>query len=258
MSIMVKALTYGRAGNFYFQVAASIAYALKHGLDFTVNNTTTNSFWNPLYLQHLVNPNWEPSMEAITITEPHFHYAPIPFDESFRNKNVILNGYWQSENYFKEYREEILKAFSYPWTLIPDICSIHARFGDYLTIPGKHILIDEEYLMTAISIIKRERNIHKFKVFSDDIRYFKNNFGSMYDFEYSTNKGEVDDIVGISCCHSHINSSSTFSWWGAWLGRNEDKMIITQSKWFQDGWNEGQGEINPIGIIPESWIKIGE
>lgn len=255
---MVKALTYGRAGNFYFQAAASIAYALRHGLDFSVNNKTSDAFWNPLYLQHLVNPQWNDELAFVKIKEPHFHYAPIPFEESWRGKNIILDGYWQSENYFKEYRREILDAFAYPWSLIEDTCSIHARFGDYLTIAGKHILINESYLRTAMNIIEDKTGITRFKVFSDDLKYFKANFGHIYNFEYSTNKGEVEDILEISCCHSHVNSSSTFSWWGAWLGRNEDKIIITQDKWFQDGWNEGQGEMNPISIIPESWIKIGE
>lgn len=255
---MVKPRTYGRAGNFYFQVAATIGYAIQHGLEFSIPDHTGDLYWNPLYLQHLVDPFFNPHMEQVVLKEPHFHYAPIPFQEDWRRKNIIIDGYWQSENYFKEYRKEVLDYFMYPWQLIPDVCSIHARFGDYLTIPGKHILVDRPYLEAAIAMIKKIKNIHRFKVFSDDLRYFKFNFGDLYDFEYSTNKSEVDDIVEISCCHSHINSSSTFSWWGAWLGRNEDKMIITQSKWFQDGWNEGQGEINPIGIIPESWIKIGE
>lgn len=253
---MVRARTYGRAGNFYFQAAASIAYARRHGLEYSINDVTSDPYWNPLYLQHLVNPNYISSLSQVMVKEPHFHYAPIPFEESWRDKNIILDGYWQSENHFQEYRKEILEAFNYPWTLISDVCSIHARFGDYLTIVGKHILVNEPYLRDAMQMVINKTGITKFKVFSDNLQYFKEKFGHIYDFEYSTNKGEVDDIVEISCCHSHINSSSTFSWWGAWLGRNEDKVIITQDKWFQEGFNEGQGELNPISIIPDSWIKI--
>lgn len=254
---MVKALTYGRAGNFFFQCAAAISYALKHGLEFTVNDTTSSEFWNPLYLKHLVNPKWDPNLPSVILTEPHFHYAEIPFDESFRQKNVILSGYWQSPLFFKGYEKQIIELFGYPWSLVPDVCSIHARFGDYLTIAGKHIIVNKEYIEQAIRIIRREKNIHRFKIFSDDLNYFRSNFGNIYNFEYSTNKTIEEDLVEISCCHSNINSSSTFSFWGALLNRNPDKMVITQSKWFGDGWkDEYQREVLTHTIIPDEWIKI--
>ena len=68
----------------------------------------------------------------------------------------------------------------------------------------------------------------------------------------ATSTNEVDDLVEMSCCHSNINSSSTFSWWSAWLNRNPDKVIITQEKWFQDGWMN----MNTEDIIPSNWHKL--
>ena len=253
---MVKALNYGRLGNSHWQNAVAIVYALRHGLEFTVPNTTNDSYWNPIYLQNLVNPNWNPNLPSVQLNEPHFHYAPIPFDESFRSMNVILNGYWQSWNFLSGYEKEIIELFNYPWHLEAGVCSIHARFSDYLSIQGKHILVDRPYLETAISIIKREKNIHRFKVFSDDLRYFRENFGSVYGFEYSTNTDIIEDLVEISCCHSQINSSSTFSWWSAFLNRNPDKMVITNSQWFQEGWKDDHGVVDTSDVIPEEWVKI--
>jgi hypothetical protein len=239
-------------GNVLWQVSACVAYAQKHGLDFSVQNTSTHSFWNPLYLQHLVNPNWDESKERVLIKEPHFHYAEIPFDESWRDKNIILDGYWQSYKYIEGYSDKILELFNFNWHLIPDVCSLHCRFGDFLTIEGKHILPTNEYISTAISIIQKKTGIQKFKVFSDDLRYFKEKHGHLYNFEYSTNTNEVDDLVEISCHHSQINSSSTYAWWGAWLNRNPEKIIVTPELWFQPNWDGA----NTNDIIPESWIKV--
>jgi hypothetical protein len=253
---MVKCLTYGRAGNFYFQVAACIGYALKHGLEFTIPSHSTHEFWNPIYLQHLVNPRWNDRLERITIDEKQFCYDEIPFDESWRDKNIVLNGYWQSHRYFSGYEKEIIDLFGYPWHLEPDVCSIQARFGDYLTIPGKHIIMDIEYLGKAMDLVTRVKGITRFKVFSDDLKYFQNNFGGLYPFEYSTNRQIEEDLVEISCCHSNINSSSTFSWWSAFLNRNPDKMVVTPKDWFQPGWRDDHGVVDTKDVIPSLWFKI--
>lgn len=245
-------MNYGRLGNVYWQVAAAIAYALEHGLEFTVQDRTSHEFWNPLYLQHLVNPDWEPWRESITLKEPHFHYAgPIVWNESWWNKNVILDGYWQSWLYIKDYIQDIIRLFNHPYRVQNKI-SLHARFGDYLTIPGKHILVNEEYITSAIALIRERSGIDKVKVFSDDIAYFKNNFGHLCDFEYSTNTDIVKDLEEISWCMHNINSSSTFSIWAALLNRNPEKIVVTQKEWFQPGWDNA----NTSTILPPEWIKL--
>lgn len=251
---MVSFRAAGRMGNFLFEAASSYGYARRHNLEWSVPNWTTNNFWSPLYLQHLVHPEYN-KREDVLINENGMQYQEIPFKEEWRNKNIVLNGYWQTDLYFREYREDILNLFAYPYKMIEDTCSIQARFGDYLIIEGKHILVDESYLSNAMKYVNEETGISKFKVFSDDINYFKTNFGYLYDFEYSTN-GIEQDLIEISCCHSNINSSSTFSWWGAWLNRNPEKIVVTQEKWFQDGWKDGSILADTSNIVPENWIKL--
>lgn len=242
----------GRLGNFFFTCATSWAYAKRHGLKFSVPTRTSNEFWSPIYLHHLQAPDYNAAIPAMMVKEKNFHYNEIPFNESWRDKNITLHGYFQSPLYFDEYREELLNAFNLHWELIPDVCSIQARFGDYLTIAGKHILVDEPYLKSAMALITEKTGITRFKVFSDDLNYFQNKFRHLYNFEYSTNNDIMADLIEISCCHSNINSSSTFSWWAAYINRNSDKITITQEKWFQDGW----GGADTKDIIPENWIKL--
>lgn len=240
----------GRAGNFLFECANALAFSLKHNLDFTVPLVTSNEYWSPIYLNHLQNHSYNPNLESINIFEYSHEYNEIPYKQEYKNCNVIFNGYYQSEKYFKDYRDEILYLFKLPYEL-KEVCSIHARYGDYLTIEGKHIIINEQYLIKAMSLIKEKTGLSRFKVFSDDIEYFKSQLGHLHDFEYSGNTDEMSDLIEISCCHSNINSSSTFSWWGAWLNRNKEKVVITPEKWFQDGYH-----LNTNDIIPSNFIKL--
>ena len=252
----VSFLPAGRAGNFFFTCAAAWAYAKRHGFDFSVPKYTTSEFWSPLYLPHLQNPEYNDQQPRVIVREKHFHYAPIEFSEGWRGNNIVLSGYFQSYKYFNEYRDEMLDAFALPWHHIPDVCSIQARFGDYLTIEGKHILVDEPYLKSAMELVTAETGIIRFKVFSDDLNYFKHNFGHLYNFEYSTNNDILSDLIEISCCHSQIGSSSTFAWWGAYLNRNPMKAVVQQGQWFQQGWSDGNGVVDTSDLLLPEWYII--
>src|SRR5690242_837430 len=105
---MVGTRFYGRMGNVLFQAAHTIALALKNGQDFSFPNRTIDPYWHPLYLQHLVNPKWQQGREDVLINENGMAYQEIGWKEEWADKQVVLNGYWQTEKYFKEYRNEIL------------------------------------------------------------------------------------------------------------------------------------------------------
>jgi len=246
----------GRAGNFMFEAATSLAYALKHGLDYTIPLHTSNEKWSPIYLKHLQDRSYNPHLHKIELWENGHQYQDIPFKEEWRELNISVEGYRQSEKYFKDYRSEILYLFDVPYEKV-NRCSIHARYGDYLTVKDnkgqyKHVVVDEAYLSRAMNHIIDNTGVSTFKVFSDDIELFKQRHGGMWDFEYSSNTNEWDDLVEISCHAHHINSSSTFSWWGSWLNRNPDKVIVTQEQWFNGNWMN----LNVDDIVPENWIKL--
>ena len=58
------------------------------------------------------------------------------------------------------------------------------------------------------------------------------------------------DMQLMSMCKHNIIANSSFSWWGAWLNSNPDKIIIAPSRWFNDT------KINTKDLLPESWIQI--
>ena len=105
---MVSFTNAGRMGNWLFEAATAMAYALKHDLDFTVPNVSSNPKWNPIYCLHLVNSSYNPDIEKIQLWEGKHSYEELPFEESWRDKNIIVEGYRQTAKYFDEYRSEIL------------------------------------------------------------------------------------------------------------------------------------------------------
>ena len=187
----------GRMGNFYMEAFTAYAYAKKHGLNFSVPAQTTSEYWSPIYAKHLINDNWVGLHNAdVIIDEQGHNFSELPFDENWRGCNILLRGYFQSENYFKDYRENILNDFKFKWQLKKGWCSIHLRLTDYVLHKDRHHNISDEYISNAINYFI-ERDINKFMVFSDDMmqaiqRINKEKYPNAQ-FEYSIDKTPEED-----------------------------------------------------------------
>jgi hypothetical protein len=266
---MVIAKNYGRMGNVLYQNACSIQYALKHGLQFSIPNTTNDPKWNPLYLQHLANPGFNPNLPAVTIKEKCHEFQDIPFlEEYFTDENVVLDGYWQSYKYFDWCRDKILELFNFPWEMKRGIVSIHVRRGDFLKYPQKHFVLTDEYLYSSILKMEEKvcvngKSLPDYLFHSDDIEWCKDfveksrrwsNFFENRMVWFSECKTEVEDMISMSCCEHNIISNSTFGVWGAELNRNPNKVVIVPSKKYWFGPSESHLKIDDI-YRPE-WIQI--
>lgn len=245
---MVTFTPQGRMGNYLFELATAMGYAFKNNIEYTAPFITLHEFWNPIYLKHLQNPKYNPNLPQAVIREYQHQYQELPFNESWRDVNIVLSGYWQTEKYFKNYRQQILDAFNYEWNLNKGLVSVHVRRGDYITFSEKHPAVPVEWYEEAMSMFPDK----KFVFFSDDIEWCKENFKHRNDCSFSEGRSIEEDLIEISQCEHHINSSSTYSWWGAWLNRNEDKKIYTPKLWFTENW----GNLNVDDIVPETWIKL--
>jgi TFIIF-interacting CTD phosphatase-like protein len=87
-----------------------------------------------------------------------------------------------------------------------------------------------------------------FLFISDDIEFVKQNYPNSY---YSIFNDEMIDLILMSLCDHNIIANSTFSWWSAWLNKNNNKTVVGPKKWFSD-----QSDIDSKNIIPKSWIQI--
>lgn len=134
--------------------------------------------------------------------------------------------------------------------------SLHVRRGDYvsnLTINQFHGTCSLEYYNQAIAQIAKKVETPHFFVFSDDPEWVKSNLKIDYSItivDHNNADKNYEDIRLMSLCKHHIIANSSFSWWGAWLCRNPNKIVIAPLKWFNDK------SINTTDLIPDGWIKI--
>lgn len=241
----------GGIGNMLFQIAACIGYAKKHNIDYCISKHTLNDkVWKP-YSFSKINYCDENFNYTKCYNEPIHSYIEIPkHDEDF-----YILGYYQSELYFSDYREEIIELFGFDnLETKKGVCSIHVRRGDYLKYPTRHPVVSWYYINQAINTIIWKHNILNFKVFSDDIEWCKANlkfYGNIH--LYFIEKGEeINDLKLMAECEHNIIANSTFSWWGAWLNPNKNKTVIAPNIWF----GEENSHLSIINLIPETWITI--
>lgn len=180
--------------------------------------------------------------------------------------NGYLYGHWQSEKYFIEFAEIIRQDFTFKPPLSnqnseiakqisqSNAVSLHVRRGDYVT-NSKNSFIGVcplDYFQKAIAYFKSQVNLPVFFVFSDDIEWAKNNLSLDNSTVFvSHNKGieSYNDMRLMSLCKHNIISNSTFSWWGAWLNQNSQKIVIAPKKWFANGQDDAD-------LIPLSWVRV--
>lgn len=255
---------FGRLGNQMFQIASTIGIAKKNNTEFSFPD------WNCYYTKKNYNSFFSNSLPKLinsspinTIQETGFNYNEIRIPTD--NKLYNLSGYFQSEKYFKDYRDIIINYFSLKpeiedtiftkyGSILNNSCSVHIRRGDYLGQQNLHPVQTIEYYNNAIQkIYDNDLNNIKdvnFLVFSDDINWCKNNI-KLPNIHYIENNLDIIDLYLMSKCDNNIIANSSFSWWGAWLNRNKNKKVIAPKKWFGQSLNH-----NTSDLIPDEWIKI--
>jgi len=250
----------GGLGNQMFQWAFGKSLSKKYNmplfLDISLYNNQVGVTKREFSLNKFPNLKYD-----INIPNVHKVYR-ISDNFIFREYNIsnqssyYLDGYWQSEKYFKDI-EDIIKEELQPsneslekFSKLPineNNVSIHIRRTDYVTSNGYHPVQSIEYYQKALNIIGEYDNIF---VFSDYINWCKTNltFDNMIFIE---GFDDVEDLWLMSLCKNNIIANSSFSWWAAWLNQNPNKKVISPKNWFGK-----QTNLNDSDIIPETWIKI--
>ena len=185
----------------------------------------------------------------------------IFFDEKIFNScksNTNLSGFFQSYLYFEEINKEIKEDFKFKSKYLvsakkilnnfPEIISIHVRRSDFIHNPN-HFSLGLDYYEEAVDKFSSNS---LFAVFTDDPNWVsKQNFFNRKNFllvSKITGKSTPIDLCAMTLCNNHIISNSTYSWWGAWLSK-QDKVVYP-CNWFPNK------ETLTRDLFPTSWLGI--
>ena len=179
-----------------------------------------------------------------------------------------LVGYWQSERYFGD-NELDLRGDLSPRRPPSDRAaalgeeieatggvSVHVRRGDFAADPGAaraHGTCPPDYYRRALRLLDERLGSPRYYVFSDDPGWAIEHL----DHPRLRLASSVDDrtrpeeeLALMASCRSHVIANSSFSWWGAWLGRHPEKIVVAPAQWFADP------NLRSDDIVPETWLRL--
>lgn len=282
----------GGLGNQMFQYAFGVAASMESNiplvLDTTLFDHTPSRDTKRAYLLHHFNTQARIASENEVAK---FHTKParllrkikrrlkpqsdhVFYPELLKVKNgQYLEGYWQSEKYFKKYKSTIQHELSLRTSfgleaieMIRKIKTVkqtgaeailvHIRRGDYITNQAAaafHGAQNLDYFARGISYLdsKSEKSKHIF-IATDDIEWVKANFKPHHEYTFISRPGiyDFEEILIMADCDHFVISNSSFSWWGAWLGQNPHKIVVAPKNWVKDP------AIDTSDVLPEEWIKL--
>lgn len=255
----------GRLGNQMFQYAALKAAALRLGVQcFLPSHQSIKQ--DGVY--DLTNHKWIPYrlelVDCFEVTTPiqdnnlpnQYSEKAFTYESSINiiQSNTALEGYFQSYKYFQDFEEDIRREFTFKPSILTKCesiiaqynnpISIHIRRGDYVNHPS-YWTVTPEYLTAALEEVAQPDATYL--IFSDDFDWCKEVFGDEFVFMQGNN--QFEDLCLMSLCDHNVIANSSYSWWGAWLNNNPDKIVVAPSKWFTD--NKSLND-----LYPNNWIII--
>jgi hypothetical protein len=256
----------GGLGNQLFMIFTCISKAIDEKRDFSIfpiyNNSIRSYYFTSMlkYLLFKVSPNI-PSNEIYK--EPYFSYQEIP------DNLKVIRGYFQSPKYFHHNRNQIMEMlgfndFKNRFKFETKTVAIHLRFGDMSFNQGNHAILKPDYFINSLNILLNmiNKNEYRFVIFGeknddelidDYIKLFKNfniKFEKMYEIHKDLN--DWKELFYMSSCDHFIIANSTYSWFGAYLSNNPQKIVFYPNEWF--GVNNRDNSLRDLFM--DNWIKV--
>jgi len=224
---MITVSLFGGLGNQLFQLAALDSISKQ-----TTRNVYVESFTSPqtghsekkyfdsIFSRWHVYPEKQLQCERVDETSYKFR------EWKFAHPIVKLHGYFQNYKYIAD---DFIDKLWFPDTGVCNGAFLHIRGGDFVNNPFHHFDLNL-YYTKAIALFPKNT---RFFIFTNDIPYAKTfQFLDTIDYEFVN---ETDELVSLSmmknCTLGGICANSTFSWWGAYLNRN-NRTLVLPSKWF--------------------------
>jgi hypothetical protein len=253
----------GRLGNQMFQFASLKGIAKNNNYNFCLPPSEDKDEWTdhqlfvPFKFQNVMLLN----IQYIDGNRPTVQEKSFSFDEELYNncpKWVNLQGYFQSEKYFKNIEDDIRNDFQFHDHIynpakkmvdsVDNPISLHIRRTDYLTLSNNHNNLGLEYYEEALKHFDNDRTVI---IFSDDPEWCnQQEIFSGDRFLVSENNSNYVDLCLMTLCKDHIIANSSFSWWGAWLAKGN--KVIAPSKWF----GPDNAHLDTTDLYCSDWIVI--
>ena len=279
----------GRLGNQLFQYAAARAVAIKNNSELLLDTRETTEVggkWQyslkhfninariakpcelpPHRSKKIRNKLWRLYGKKIKHLREQGHNILHNEKILSANSNCYLEGYFQSEKYFFDIKHILRQelVFTSPplqhnvimlkQIVTQNAISLHIRRGDYLAPfwSSYFAKCGNNYYDAAITHIAKHVKSPIFYIFSDDPKWVKDNMQLEYPMiisENNQNELAYEDLRLMSSCKHNIIANSTYSWWGAYINSNPNKIVIAPQSWYSSN-----GADNP-DIVPQSWHRI--
>lgn len=254
---------FGRLGNQMFQFAALKGIARNCGYEYCFPPSENKNEWidHQILIPFKLSNTSQLNIQYIDKDRPVVTENNFCFDEKIFNTCpdwVTLQGFFQTEKYFKhinseirgdfEFKNEILEPCKDMISELNDPISIHIRRTDYISNPN-HSTLELDYYKRALREFDDNAIV---LVFSDDPEWCnQQDLFSDDRFLIAEQNSNYVDMCLMSLCSGHIIANSSFSWWGAWLSNS--KKIVAPKDWFKGSENE---HLDTSDIIPEEWIVV--
>jgi len=199
---------------------------------------------------------------------------PFQFDAACltRTKPAYYFGYWQHPDYLQAIAAELGREFQLSKPMsdpvsavareIAQTRSVSVHMRSYLdagrdgrVIPGAlafHGACSPEYFQQAIDRIGVDSQT-VYYVFTDNLQWAKAHVQLPSTCRYVADMArcsDAEEMMLMAACRHHVISNSTFSWWGAWLGTNPDKVVVAPRVWVQSMADQS------VDICPPDWVQL--
>ena len=275
---MIIVKTQGGLGNQLFQFACGRALALRRDVELRVWDGQTDVVRRPdrpLRLWDFAVSATPASEEDVAQTVSIVYENPFGFLPAVSNlpDGILLDGFWQSEQYFIDATDTIRTELSFrdndlmhkarlavaglrQHTGAP-VVAVHIRRGDYVLERTKGIFHVLSLNWFRLAMARFPQNV-VFLVFSDDLPWCRANLHDQR-VHYASGESDLSDFALMRACDHYIISNSTYSWWGAWLSDNASPVVIgpEPSIWFGP-LLMALGQHDASNIIPARWITQPE
>ena len=270
----VSIILEGGLGNQMFKIFCLISYCISYNKKYIFNKNlplnnnnkidTRNTYWNSIFKSIAENTYDKRLFENQYNEKNLYGYNEIPFYE----KDTILLGYYQNYKYFEKNYDKIInilninetqKEIEHKYLKNEKTISLHIRRGDYKKLEN-YIVLDILYYIQAIKyIIEKDKSrcneiLCVYEKQDENevckmIEELQDIFTEIKFIKVSPDLQDWEQMLLMSVCQHNIIANSTFSWWSAYLNKNEEKIICYPEKWFVK-------PRNLTGMFPGKWKMI--